>query len=243
MKTYQYRDLSVLELPDTLLITACDSSGGVGEKPGDELCVPTKYISIFAARVCLFELLSCGTEIISLSNTIVGEMEPTGAALIQGIKEELARAGIGELPINGSTEENFKTCMTGFGIFVVGIAKRLRITPSAPGDLVICIGKPKFGAALVLEGDPEIADYQDLKTLTENPAVNEIVPCGSKGILYEATNLATIHQCQFEAMPNNLNVVDSAGPATTVIASIKPFALPELAAVFNAKLTVIGHLK
>ncbi|WP_303866316.1 alpha-ribazole-5-phosphate synthase [Acetobacterium wieringae] len=243
MNTYQYRDLSVIELPDTLLVTACDSSGGVGEKPGDELCVPTKYISIFATRVCLFELLSCGTEIISLSNTIVGEMEPTGAALIQGIKEELARAGIGELPINGSTEENFKTCMTGFGIFVAGIAPQLRITPSTPGDILICIGKPKFGAALVLDDDPEIANYQDLQTLIKNPAVNEIIPCGSKGILYEATNLAAIHQCQFKTMPNDLNVVDSTGPATTVIASIKPFALSELATIFRDKLTVIGHLK
>lgn len=243
MKTYQYRDLSIIELPDTLLVTACDSSGGVGEKPGDELCVPTKYISIFATRVCLFELLACGAEIIGLSNTIVGEMEPTGAALIAGIQEELKRAGIEDLPINGSTEENFKTCMTGFGIFVMGMAKQLRISPSMAGDIVICIGKPKFGTALIVEGDPEIADYQDLQTLTENPAVNEIVPCGSKGILYEATNLAAIHQCLFQAVPNDLNVVDSAGPATTIIASIKPFALPELAAIFKAKLTVIGNLK
>ena len=243
MKTYQYRDLSVIELPDSLLVTACDSSGGVGEKPGDELCVPTKYISIFAARVCLFELLACGARIIGLSNTIVGEMQPTGAALISGIREELKRAGIGDLPINGSTEENFKTCMTGFGIFVMGMAKRLRITPSISGDVVICIGKPKYGAALVVDGDPEIADYQDLRTLAENPAVNEIVPCGSKGILYEAANLAAIYHLQFQTAPSDLNVVDSAGPATTVIASIKPIALPGLAAVFKDKLTIIGHLK
>ncbi|MDO9492440.1 alpha-ribazole-5-phosphate synthase [Acetobacterium sp.] len=243
MKTYQYRDLSVIELPDSLLVTACDSSGGVGEKPGDELCVPTKYISIFAARVCLFELLACGAQIIGLSNTIVGEMHPTGEALIQGIREELERAGIGDLPINGSTEENFKTCMTGFGIFVMGMAKRLRITPSVSGDVVICIGKPKYGAALVVDGDPEIADYQDLRTLTKNPAVNEIVPCGSKGILYEATNLAAIYHRQFQTAPNDLNVVASAGPATTIIASIKPSGLPGLATVFTDKLTVIGHLK
>lgn len=243
MKTYQYRDLSVIELPDALLVTACDSSGGVGEKPGDELCVPAKYISIFAARVCLFELLACGARIIGLSNTIVGEMQPTGAALISGIREELKRAGIGDLPINGSTEENFKTCMTGFGIFVMGMAKRLRITPSISGDVVICIGKPKYGAALVVDGDPEIADYQDLRTLAENPAVNEIVPCGSKGILYEAANLAAIYHLQFQTAPSDLNVVDSAGPATTVIASIKPIALPGLAAVFKDKLTIIGHLK
>lgn len=243
MKTYQYRDLSVIELPDSLLVTACDSSGGVGEKPGDELCVPTKYISIFAARVCLFELLACGAQIIGLSNTIVGEMKPTGIALIQGIREELERAGIGDLPINGSTEENFKTCMTGFGIFVMGMAEQLRITPSVSGDVVICIGKPKYGAALIVDGDPEIANYQDLRTLTSNPAVNEIVPCGSKGILYEATNLAAIYHLRLHTVPNDLNITDSSGPATTVVASVKPSSLSGLTAVFKDKLTVIGHFR
>ncbi|MBU4541324.1 MAG: alpha-ribazole-5-phosphate synthase [Firmicutes bacterium] len=243
MKTYQYRDLSVIELPDSLLITACDSSGGVGEKPADELCVPTKYIAIFAARVCLFELLACGARIIGLSNTIVGEMQPTGKALIKGIHEELERAGIGDLPINGSTEENFKTSMTGFGIFVIGMANRLRISPSEPGDLVICIGKPKYGAALVVDGDPEIANYQDLRNLVNNPAVNEIVPCGSKGILYEANTLADIYRLQLQLAPNDLNVTDSSGPATTVIASIKPSDLPGLTAIFKDKLTLIGYFK
>jgi hypothetical protein len=243
MKTYQYRDLSVTEFPDSLLVTACDSSGGVGEKPGDKLCVPTKYISIYAARVCLFELLACGTQIIGLSNTVVGEMFPTGEALIQGIHEELERAGITGLPINGSTEENFETCMTGFGIFVMGMVDALRITPSVAGDMVICIGKPKYGSALIVDGDCEIADYRDLRILVENPDVNEIIPCGSKGILYEATNLAAIYHRQFEAVPNDLNVVDSAGPATTVIASIKSSALPELTAIFKEKLTLIGYLK
>lgn len=243
MKTYQYRDLSIIELPPSLLITACDSSGGVGEKPGDELCVPTKYIAIFATRVCLFELLSCGAHIIGISNTIAGEMHPTGEALIQGIHEELERAGIKELSINGSTEENFKTSMTGFGIFVMGMTDRLRITPSLPGDLIICIGKPKFGAALIVDGDPEIANYDDLQLLTEHPEVNEIVPCGSKGILYEATNLAEIYNLSFESTLTDLNLRDSAGPATTIIASVRPQALAELIPLFDSKLTVIGHFK
>ncbi len=243
MKSYLYRDLSITELPQTLLVTACDSSGGVGEKPGDELSVPSKYISIFASRVCLFELLSCGAQIIGLSNTIACEMNPTGKALIQGINEELNRAGIYNLPINGSTEENFKSSMTGFGVFVIGIADSLRITPSYPGDLVICIGKAKYGAALILEDDPDIVNYQDLRYLINNPKVNEIVPCGSKGILYEATSLASIHHLAFQAIPNKLNLLDSAGPASAVIASIKPSILSELKSFFQDKLTVIGQLE
>jgi len=162
MKTYQYRDLSIIEFSQSLIITACDSSAGVGEKPGDELRVPTKYIAIFATRVCLFELLSIGATVIAISNAVCGEMHPTGKALIQGIEEELIRAGVRDIPINGSTKENFKTIMTGFGIFVTGATDTLRITASFPGDLIVCIGKPRVGAGLNFEGDDAIANYKDL---------------------------------------------------------------------------------
>lgn len=243
MKTYKYRDLTIIELPHTLLISACDSSGGVGEKPDDHLSVPTKYVSMFALRVCLFELLACGAEVITISDAVSGEMEPTGQALIAGITEELALADLSTLPVNGSTEENFKTTMTAFGIFVLGTADTLRITPSEPGDMVICIGKPKFGASLVYEGDAEIADYHDLRTLIATAEVKEIIPCGSKGILYEANNLALIHKCQFEPLPNRLDLTQSCGPATVVIASVTPQILPDLLLHFKEKLTVIGTLK
>jgi len=241
VKTYQYRDLSIIEFSESLLITACDSSAGVGEKPGDELKVPTKYISMFATRVCLFELISCGAKIIGISNAVCGEMHPTGEALIQGIEEELSRAGIKDIPINGSTEENFKTSMTGFGIFIMGTANKLRITPSNPGDIVICIGKPQFGAGLKVEGNDAIANYKDIQTLLGFEAVNEIIPCGSKGILYEAENLAKLNGLCFFNTSADLVLTGSAGPATTVIASVKPALIPRLSSVFQKKMTIIGH--
>ncbi|MGV8906931.1 MAG: alpha-ribazole-5-phosphate synthase [Acetobacterium sp.] len=243
MKTYQYRDLSILEFPESLIITACDSSAGVGEKTGDELRVPTKYIAIFATRVCLFELLSIGATVIAISNTVCGEMHPTGEALIQGIEEECYRADIKDIPINGSTEENFKTSMTGFGIFIMGSAATLRITSSSPGDLIICIGKPRVGTALNVEGDDAIANYKDLQTLIDLEAVNEIIPCGSKGILYEAENLAAIYGLHFHPDQVDLNLIGSCGPATTVIASVKPMLISKLAALFGNKMTIIGQLK
>ena len=243
MKSYQYRDLSIIEFSQSLIITACDSSAGVGEKPGDELRVPTKYIAIFATRVCLFELLSVGAKVIAISNTVCGEMHPTGEALIQGIKEELCRAGIKDVPINGSTEENFKTSMTGFGIFVMGSTDTLRITPSSWSDLVICIGKPRAGADLNVDGDDAIANYQDLQILIDLETVNEIIPCGSKGILYEAENLASIYGLNFCQLTTDLNLIESCGPATTVIASVKPNLIPKLSSLFKNKMTVIGQLK
>ncbi|KNZ41815.1 hypothetical protein [Acetobacterium bakii] len=241
MKTYQYRDLSVIEFPEFLIVTACDSSAGVGEKPGDELNVPTKYISMFAARVCLFELLSCGATIIGISNAVCNEMHPTGEALIQGIEEELSRAGVKDIPINGSTEENFTTSMTGFGIFMVGTAAKLRIIPSHSGDVVICIGTPQFGAGLKLEGNDDIANYEDIQTLLDFEAVNEIIPCGSKGILYEAENLGKINGLCFFNTAADFVLTGSAGPATTVIASVKPFLIPKLSSIFQNKMTIIGH--
>jgi len=242
MKTYLYRDLSVIELPDRLLVTACDSSAGVGEKPEDELDVPTKYVSIFATRVCLFELLACGCQIIGLANTICNEMEPTGKHLIAGIHEELKRAGLPELLINGSTEENFKTVMTGFGITILGTTPKLNLKPSQAGDLIVCIGKPKVGGEVVLENDEEIAAYPDLAFLSSCDLVNEVVPCGSKGILYEAQNLANIYQLQLSGLSNDLDLKKSCGPATTLIASVKADGLEPLQKHFGERLNVIGHL-
>ncbi|MBK5245260.1 MAG: alpha-ribazole-5-phosphate synthase [Eubacteriaceae bacterium] len=243
MKTYQYRDLSITEFHQSLIITACDSSAGVGEKPGDELRVLTKYIAMFAARVCFFELLSVGATIIAIANTVCGEMHPTGEAMIQGIQEELCRAGVENVTINGSTEENFKTSMTGFGIFVMGSADALRVSPSSPEDVVICIGKPRFGAGLNVEGDDEIVNYKDLKTLIALDQVNEIIPCGSKGILYEAQNLASIHGLTFYPEVTDLDLIGSSGPATTVIASVKPSLITKLSSIFGTKMTIIGQLQ
>lgn len=243
MKTYQYRDLSVIELPQLLIVTACDSSGGVGEKPGDVLRVPTKYIAMFATRVCLFEVLSSGANVIAISNTVCGEMHPTGEAMIQGIQKELCRAGIEDVPINGSTEENFKTSMTGFGVFVMGSTDALRVIPSSPDDVIICIGKPKFGVGLIVEGDDEIANYNDIQTLLGFEAVNEIIPCGSKGILYEAENLAALYSLRFSPAHTDLVLTGSAGPATTVIASVQPILIPKLECVFGHRMTILGQMK
>lgn len=243
MKAYQHRDLSIIEFSDHLLITACDSSGGVGEKPGDALQVPGKYVSIFATRVCLFELLSCGGKIIGLSNTISCEMHPTGETLIQGIHVELNRAGIKGIKINGSTEENFPSTMTGFGVFIMAMAPKLHVTPSKPGDLVVCIGKPKFGANLQLENDNEIACYDDIHYLIQCANLREIVPCGSKGILYEAQNLGALYNLSFTLKPNPLSLTSSAGPATTLIASIDPKLMGELQLHFGKRLTLIGVFK
>ena len=243
MKTYQYRDLSVIEFPQSLIITACDSSAGVGEKTADALKVPTKYIAMFATRVCLFELLSVGADIIGIANAVCGEMHPTGEAMIQGIQEELNLAGIVDVPINGSTEENFETSMTGFGIFVMGSAHALRITPSSPEDFVVCIGKPKVGAGLNFAGDDDIASYQDIETLLGFDTVNEIIPCGSKGILYEAENLASIYNLHFYRKATDLDLIGSSGPATTVLASVKPDLIPKLSSIFGTKMAIIGQLK
>ena len=242
MKAYQYRDLSVIELPDSLIVTACDSSGSIGEKSGDVLSIPTKYVSIFATRVCLFEILSCGAKVVALSNTVSCEMHPTGELIIQGIHEELRRAGIEDIPINGSTEENFKTSMTALGIFVIGTADALRIIPSSSDDIIICIGKPKCGSAVIVEGDHEIANYTDLRILLQSDGVKEIVPCGSKGILWEANNLASIYDLKLNPAYTNLNIDDSTGPATTIIASIHPSVYPELLSLFGNKMSIIGHL-
>lgn len=57
--------------------------------------------------------------------------------------------------------------------------------------LVISIGIPKVGKEINIEGyDEEIANYNHIYSLLKEEEAYEIVPVGSKGILYEAEELA-----------------------------------------------------
>jgi hypothetical protein len=132
--------------------------------------------------------------------------------------------------------------MTGLGITILGTSPKLNLKPSQADDLIICIGKPKVGGEVVLENDTEIASYPDLAFLGSCDLVNEIVPCGSKGILYEAKNLAAIYQLQVTDLTDALDLEKSCGPATTLIASVKADVLEQLQKHFGERLNVIGRL-
>jgi hypothetical protein len=91
-----------------------------------------------------------------------------------------------------------------------------------PGDVVLCAGEPRGGVDLpYAEGDPEIASISTVQALAALDEVHEILPAGSKGVVYEAVQLAKGAGLRFwlAAEPPAINLYGSAGAATAVLVS------------------------
>jgi hypothetical protein len=244
MEISKVRDLTLVEISDEkVLVIACDSCGSIGLKEKDVFKVPPYFTGRFTARVTMLEVMSTGAEIITLTNSVCSEMKPTGEEIIRGIKDELQAAGIPEIVLTGSTEENFTTYSTGLGVTAIGIANPKTIKVNQAGDgAVVVIGLPKVGSGIDLEKDEEIVNYEQLKRLLGDPCVYEIVPCGSKGIQYEAETLAKENGLKFRLWENiDIDIKKSCGPATTVIAAVNSVIVSRLLEQFK-NCNLIGYL-
>ena len=129
--------------------------------------------------------------------------------------------------LTGSTEDNAKTCQTGVGMTVIGIASesRLRLGSTRPGDLVVCVGNPQGGPdSKHRETDPDIANVKTVQKLAAADFVREILPCGSHGVRYEAQELAKIAGGTFRLFTEDvpIRLDGSCGASTAVIVSVDP---------------------
>ena len=244
MNSRKIRDLTVIKIDnEKTMIIACDSCGSAGMKEYDILKVPPFFTGKFTVRVAVMEVLCSGAKIIAITNCVCNEMNNTGLEIIKGIKDELLEADINNAVLTGSTEENFKTLSTGLGITVIGIVenKNLKLNKSKVGNAIISVGLPKVGNEINLSFDNEVIDYKILKKLFELEYVYEIVPVGSKGILYEAETLAKTNNLKLKLIrPINIDIYKSAGPSTVIIASVKSDRVKDLYLLGNVNL--IGTL-
>ncbi|MFZ7103391.1 MAG: AIR synthase related protein [Peptococcaceae bacterium] len=244
-KATNFRDLTLIELGGgDCLVIACDSLGGIGPKSRDKIKAPGEILGIFTARVPLLEVMAAGAQPLAVINTLSVEMNPTGAAILKGITKEVAAAGLaGDLVITGSTEENITTVQSALGVTVIGkIHKsKLRLGQSAGGDLIVCIGIPQIGEE-VLTG--KTADARLLLKLLAIPWIKEILPAGSKGIAYEAAQLAEGAGLRLDLLPaQTVDLKKSAGPATCLLATLDKNYLPQLIKLTDLPVHEIGYLK
>jgi len=195
-------------------VIACDSLGGVGNKDGDILKMPPYYAAKFTVRVALTEVLCSGAKPVAITNGVCGEMNPTAAEMILAIQDELESAGLSDVVITGSTEENFPTFMTAVAVTVVGVGEELKFKPAEAGDCLVLIGTPKVGAEVDIDG---VGFYDEISQLLAMPEVKEIVPVGSKGIAYEAKTLAALSGKGIALYETGIDYEKSAGPATCLL--------------------------
>lgn len=224
MEVRKIRDLSLITLDEKkTMVIACDSCGSVGIKEGDVLKVPPFYVGKLTSRVALLEVICAGAEVITLTDTVCNEMNTTGEEIIKGIKHELSLAGIRDVILTGSTEENFSTVSTGLGITVVGMAEnnKLKVENVKNEAVIISVGIPKVGDEINLDEDSEIVDYSSIYKLLNNKLVYEVVPVGSKGIAYECRQLSESNKLRvyFEEQ-QKIDIKKSSGPSTSIIAAV-----------------------
>ncbi|MDP4144845.1 MAG: alpha-ribazole-5-phosphate synthase [Bacillota bacterium] len=244
MKVEKIRDLTLIHMDNNkIMVVACDSCGGIGLKSGDTLKVPPFITGKFTARVGIMEVICTGAEIVTLANNVCNEMYDTGTEIIKGVKEELKSSGIDEISLTGSTEENFPTNSTALGITVIGVADKntLKINKIYEPAALVSIGIPKVGNEIDFIQDKDIIDYNTIKYLLSLEKVFEMVPVGSKGILYEAETLAKFNNKRLFIRENlKVNINKSAGPSTCIIAAVNKKSINILSQLNNVNF--IGDL-
>lgn len=238
------RDLTLVKLDNKkTMVIACDSCGSVGMKEHDVLKVPPYYTGRYTMRVALMEVLCAGADVIAITNAVCNEMKPTGEDVINGIKDELKDAGVIDVVLTGSTEENFNTYSTGVGITTIGIAqtRSLKVNSIKEKCLLISVGLPKVGGEINLTNDIDIIDYDSIKYLLKLKDVYEIVPVGSKGILYESEELAKENNMKFRLMTEvKVDLYKTAGPATVIIVAINEKSYDKIKILRN--MNIIGEI-
>ncbi|MFT8907213.1 MAG: hypothetical protein ABF908_00140 [Lentilactobacillus diolivorans] len=224
MKNTQFRDLSLIPLSnDDLLVIACDCSAGIGEKQADMVAVNTAIMAAYSLRVPLMELISFGAQPIAVVDTIGNEMVPTGQRAIKGIKSELAKASLSGLPLNGSTEDNMVTKTTSVGVTVIGRIAKKNLPSINSDDLTIFqLGIPYVGET-VKQHLNDIFSYDIVRQIKRDPAVIDMLPVGSKGIQYEADQMAATHGLALKKPTqwDDVKMKQSAGPATVLLAGVE----------------------
>jgi hypothetical protein len=191
------------------------------------------------ARVALMELLSIGANPIAIIGTFSVEPKPTGNQVIEGIEEELRSAHLRNLRLLCSSEKNMKVEQTGIGITAVGLvsSSAVKIGQCEEDDEIIAVGKPYVGREVIqAEKNRMLPDTLDVMRLRRNRFVHELIPVGSKGILYEAKLIAEESRLLFEPLSSQqVDLKKSAGPATVVVSAIRKGTFAKMKKVLGAK--------
>lgn len=255
MQISKYRDLTLIDMGSELITIACDSCGGIGESEMDIVKISNDVVGYFTARVCLFETISFGADPIAIVNNFCVGMESRGQGLLKGINraiDEYNKVGFNNKIINdavtGSTEENFKTLQTALGVTVIGKKGNKIIREEVKdNDYVISIGLPKVGNEVIediINKKNEIVSFNTLKVLINEIGAKDILPVGSKGILYELTQIEKVNNININIEEKlNIDIKKSSGPATTILAVIAKDDLERLKSLIKEPVHIVGKIE
>lgn len=250
MQVIRYGDLQLILFGSEYLVIACDSSGGIGNKEGDQLQVDPEIAGYYAAFVPLIECMAVRGEVISLIDTLSVEMVPTGERIIHGIKKAVSEAGCLAEQITGSTEDNIETKMTGIGVTVIGKVAKERVDRplNSANKKVYLVGKPKVGQELfeeeILGKMGEVLTLEIMQRLIRQPFIEQLLPIGSKGIVHEIQVLEKRYGHTITMDNKEIDVNKSAGPATCLLITVDATECEHLEKIKQRiPVTYIGRFK
>lgn len=241
---HRFRDILYWIDGASAYVLACDSNAGIGERPNDALHQSPTETGYSAAKVPLMEVLAVGATPFVLSNALGGPRDDYGEQVLTGIRQAIEEVDA-DMTLTGSDETNVATQQTAVGVTVIGHtpASALRLSGTEAGDVVVCVGVPKDGMTVpYTEGEDEIANLRDVQRASRLDGAHELLPVGSRGIAYEAQQLAAGAKCtvRFRASPINLGA--SAGSSTCFLVALPPEHIAALDAVVRPPVTVIGEI-
>jgi hypothetical protein len=241
----QVRDVTVLHQPGgNDILFAFDVIGGIGPQPGDAVRAEPEDVGYFGARVVLAELLALGAAPLFLADLLTVPWQGPGERVVHGMRDLVADAGLGDLPVTGSTEENVVATATGAGFVAVGEATPggLRYGLARPGDRIYLLGRPKSAPQdIVRRGDPEAVSLAALRGIVADERVKEVLPLGSRGLAHELGEIARrgLRPANIALLPQDL-FYRSAGPATAVLLVADPLWQPTIG---DAPILPLGRLE
>jgi len=217
----KYRDLTLRKFSrNETLVIACDSYGGIGNLALDHIRVEPEIVGYYTALLCLKECASIQAEPVCLVNLVSASFEPTGKEILRGIKQALEEAGIPDLPVNGSSEENFSVQQTGGGMTLLAKLEGEFLFPEFQvGDRLYLIGEPSVGDE-VIRNQKKLVTLDKIKEIAQLPTCMEIVPLGSSGYQTEINRYESMGW-KISIVPEMVKFNCSAGPATAAIAVIR----------------------
>jgi hypothetical protein len=241
----RFRDLLLLRHGALVTVIACDSNAGIGDRPADVLRQPGRLTGFGAAKVPLMEVLAAGASPIVLVNNLSCSLDGPGREVLAGIQDCVRLSGHHPV-ITGSDETNIPTTQSGVGITVIGIADAdgLLLGKANAGDLVVVVGQPMDGLHVPYEEtDSNVVTPADVSTIVSSGLVHEVLPVGSKGIGYEAGELARTGDLKFTARRTNIDLSLSAGSSTCVLLACTADTISELTELTAHPLTIVGSLE
>jgi hypothetical protein len=211
------RDICLIPFSeDEEMIIAADNSGGIGTKEEDYIQAEDSLTAYFSARVALMEVLSAkGIPFSILLHNFSGD--DRWDLYKKGIETALEEAGIGEIPITGSSESNFPLRQSALGITVLG-KREVRQTTGLP-DKKVCyavIGAPLVGNQ-VLERKNDAAPMSLFNRCCQSTLILDVIPVGSKGILEELKVISGRRELPENKVSCALDLKVSGGPSTCFI--------------------------